>query len=185
VRYRDSWFEYKAWIGATCTDTPTENLVFHGIDGITELDAVPLMDESGDVAVWPKSTVTVPRWLAAHLRGVFEYSSTHDAFNASMYQAAQDAVSVGSISQEQQVPMWQHIVTGGIVDTVLGGTWEFMPGVQHPRNLTGCAFLASYEFTAAMNYDLCVPGTLRSIRHICPVSCLCTRLASECPYGCL
>ena len=166
-------------------DTPTESLIFHGIDGITELDSVPFVDESGDVAVWPYSTVTVPRLLAGYLRSIYQLTSAHSSYNVSVYLATQDSVDVGWISQEQRVPLWQHIISGGMVEGLLGGTWELMPGVPHPRNLTGCAFLASYEFAILMNTVMCIPGEQRSIRNICPVSCHCTRLATDCPFACV
>jgi len=184
ARYREAVSEFNAMSGEACVDTPAESLIFHGIDGITELDSVPLVDESGDIIAWPYSTVTVPRWLAGYLRSIQQRNEAHSSYNASMYLATQESVNVGWISQEHQVPLWQHIISGGMVETVLGGTWEFMPGVPHPRNLTGCAFLASYEFGGMMNTILCVPEEQRSIRNMCPVSCHCTRLASECPYAC-
>jgi len=70
------------------------------------------------------------------------------------------------------------------VDTIVSGTWELTPGSAHPRNLTGCAYLASYELTTLLERDLCEVVDIRSIRNICPETCGCGSMA-ECPVACL
>lgn len=77
-----------------------------------------------------------------------------------------------------------HVVSGDMKATMLSGTWEIMPGMPHPRGLTGCDYLSSYEVTLILGYSLCDATYFRSIRHSCPVACECRRGMDDCPITC-
>merc|ERR1740121_1995904 len=61
-----------------------------------------------------------------------------------------------------------------MAQSLLDGNWDLMPGVPHPRNLTGCDYLTSFEVKALLNTDLCSADEYSSIRFMCPVSCGCS-----------
>ncbi|CAK0838051.1 unnamed protein product [Prorocentrum cordatum] len=49
-----------------------------------------------------------------------------------------------------------------------------MRDVPHPRCLTGCDYLASYEVRLLLNADLCSASEFSSIQFMCQVSCGCS-----------
>lgn len=78
-----------------------------------------------------------------------------------------------------------HVLTGGLFDEMAAGNWSLFPGTPHPRNLTGCDYLASWEIAAVINVNLCDDeGTLVSIRTWCPVACGCVEAKGACPSAC-
>merc|ERR1712083_435659 len=74
---------------------------------------------------------------------------------------------------------------GGLSASLVDGSWTLgHRTMSHPRGLTGCEYLASYELSAIMGFDLCNPKVVTSIRAICPVSCGCRKGMAECPAAC-
>merc|ERR1711879_173145 len=74
---------------------------------------------------------------------------------------------------------------GGLSASLVNGSWTLgHRTMSHPRGLTGCEYLASYELSAIMGFDLCNPKVVTSIRTICPVSCGCRTGMAECPAAC-
>lgn len=69
-------------------------------------------------------------------------------------------------------------------DAILAGKWDLAEGIPHPRHLTGCKFLTSWEFQSLLGLDLCDPGQFNSLRMRCPVSCRCFAGRSGCPVSC-
>jgi len=49
----------------------------------------------------------------------------------------------------------------------------FAENISHPRNLTGCQFMASWELKAILGVDLCSADGHASLRTTCPVCCGC------------
>merc|ERR1711879_1133133 len=94
-------------------------------------------------------------------------------------------ISMGVVSNDTFGQSFVSFITepGALLSVMLGGAWEFMPGVPHPRNLTGCDYLASSELKFILGMDLCSPEYYRSIRDICPISCGCGTMP-ECPFAC-
>ncbi|CAK0803849.1 unnamed protein product [Prorocentrum cordatum] len=72
-------------------------------------------------------------------------------------------------------------------DSLLDGNWTLTdPTIPHPRGLTGCRYLASWDpLSALVGFDLCKPsGGFGSIRGVCPVSCGCAKGMDDCPAAC-
>ncbi|CAK0878954.1 unnamed protein product [Prorocentrum cordatum] len=80
-----------------------------------------------------------------------------------------------------------HVSTGALGRALVSGIWELSPGLAHPRGLTGCAFLASYEVTSLLNLDLCSDGVHAPLRWFCPEACGCdpSYSMSQCPVACI
>merc|ERR1711879_1108293 len=73
-------------------------------------------------------------------------------------------------------PSFPHAITHG--------QWEMFPGYAHPRGLTGCAFMTSWELVSLFEFDPCDESTyFRSIRAYCPESCACRSSMAFCPVG--
>jgi len=100
--------------------------------------------------------------------------------------AYEGAPGQSALSQSQKDALVNHVLTGRIFDDILAGVWSLFPGTPHPRNLTGCAYLASVEVFLAINTNLCEEGTIASIRPWCPVACGCDGALDPagCPSAC-
>lgn len=77
-----------------------------------------------------------------------------------------------------------HVVGGAFFQELYAGSWTIFPGIPHPRSLTGCEYLASFEITFLINVDLCAGGKIASIRPWCPRACGCSQGMRECPGTC-
>jgi len=84
--------------------------------------------------------------------------------------------------------------TASIVTSFIAGDgfWNALKDFQfilpnpHPRNLTGCAFLASYEVVYLLGVDVCsTTGSFTSLIGNCPLSCGCMdHPDGDCPPSC-
>lgn len=140
------------------------------------------MDHAGFVS-YDFNTVYIPRWLHGYINGLIALSSLDSSFSESVRRVATTFEQLGHIQLGTSGRLWQHVVSRGIADTIVSGSWEIMPGSPHPRNLSGCPYLASFELQKLLRRDLCNPTDIRSIRHICPVTCGCGSM-EDCPYVC-
>eukprot|EP00930_Biecheleria_cincta_P020072 TRINITY_DN15169_c0_g1_i7.p1 TRINITY_DN15169_c0_g1~~TRINITY_DN15169_c0_g1_i7.p1 ORF type:complete len:925 (+),score=119.71 TRINITY_DN15169_c0_g1_i7:61-2835(+) len=76
------------------------------------------------------------------------------------------------------------LVDGTLINELQAGNWNIVGGSAHPRGLTDCAFLTSFEIVFVWNIDVC-DTKYNSLRSICPVSCGCQTLPSvQCPPTC-
>jgi hypothetical protein len=92
---------------------------------------------------------------------------------------------VPTLTPSQKESLVSHVLTGRIFDDIAAGIWNLFPGTPHPRNLTGCAYLASTEVVMAINTNLCEEdGAIASIRPWCPVACGCEGAQPGCPLAC-
>lgn len=140
---------------------------------------------------WDPDCTDMPRdklaWLR-YVQGLFQYLYSRPGFEDGVRNVLQEDVpGINASEQEQEVIV--HTITLGWFFRMLAtsNNWEIAPGVPHPRGLTGCDFLASYEITALLNIDLCNPSVGTSIKFFCPSACQCTEasLLSECPAACV
>jgi len=146
-------FQSQTGIGANCTDVPQEALTHPEVD------------------------FELSRWFSGYLTGLHSMLKQDTRF-------VEDLWSRTHLMNEGTGAMqWNYIVSGDFLDALLNGDWHLSPGVPHPRNLEGCAFLASYEFTLLIGLDLCWTTEVRNIRNICPVSCRCGTMEG-CPVRC-
>lgn len=99
-------------------------------------------------------------------------------FNAMRFKppGAEDAPWLAGFVEDFKNGTWR--------DGILAGKWELAPGIPHPKHLTGCKFLTSWEFQSLLGLDLCDPGNFNSLRMRCPVSCRCWAGRPGCPVSC-
>lgn len=75
---------------------------------------------------------------------------------------------------------------GSTAHNITEGEWLIAKGIPHPRGLTGCLFLSSWEVQAVWQMDLCALKEALPIHSICPESCKCKDVDhSECPRTCM
>lgn len=165
-------------IGSRCMDVPVGYLTNPDVRWRTFRS----VNEDGPIP-YDSNSIYIPRWLHGYITGLHALLMYDSSFSESVWKQAHDFELWGLIEPGTADALWEHIISGGIVDTIVSGTWELMPGSPHPRNLTGCAYLASYELTVLLGRDLCEVGHIRSIRNVCPVTCGCGSMA-ECPAAC-
>jgi hypothetical protein len=119
-----------------------------------------------------------------YVNGLFEYLEHRAGFEELLDKNIQeDALN---ISVDSRALLKESILNGDMKRSLLDQSWDFMPGVEHPRNLTGCGFLTSWEFNLLLSIDLCSPDSFASIQRLCPVSCGCGPGSprSQCPTEC-
>mmetsp|Transcript_121181 Transcript_121181/g.388142 ORF Transcript_121181/g.388142 Transcript_121181/m.388142 type:complete len:565 (+) Transcript_121181:198-1892(+) len=96
------------------------------------------------------------------------------------------SIPVTNLLKREMRNVTNFLLSRKFIDSMVSERWELYAGVPHPRNLTGCDFVTSWEFAAIFQLDLCETGAgYRSIRTYCPEACRCTPDAPECPVaGC-
>lgn len=124
--------------------------------------------------------------MGLYLEGLVEYLQSDPRFAAHIRAVTKYFVGTGdlNITAEEGEYLLYHALT---VDENWSETlnrWLILPEKPHPRNLTGCDYLTSWEVTAITSINLCMIDTHRSIRWVCPTSCGCYRGMEECPLTC-
>merc|ERR1712032_824334 len=103
------------------------------------------------------------RWFNTWLTGLFEYlMSDIESFGALVYANAKFAGESALIGMDQVEPLSRHILTGAMRDTILNGTWAYMPGLN-PNGNTGCAFLTDIFTKWFLGVDPCDGSKFRSL----------------------
>merc|ERR1712083_890839 len=80
-----------------------------------------------------------------------------------------------------------EFLNGTVAQSFAQGEWRLSPSLPHPRGLTGCDFMTSWEIKAILGFSLCDVGSYRSLRYVCPTSCGCEEKRNsgiECPAMC-
>lgn len=119
----------------------------------------------------------IPFWWLLYVRGLFENLQSQTSFKKRVENAIKNEFNLLQVEADMQDDLVAYVTSGNIRKSFLNGKWELMPGLPHPRNLTGCEYLASMEVKALLNIDLCATGDYRSIRYLCPETCGCTNKA--------
>jgi hypothetical protein len=112
--------------------------------------------------------------LMAFIRGVFEVLLATPGFEDAVTQIVQHPSNLIAVPRENKTALIEWVVSGQMPQSILSGDWEFLPGLPHPRGLTGCEYLTSFEVTALLNLDLCSTETYSSLKSLCPISCGCS-----------
>jgi len=130
----------------------------------------------------PKAIVFV-----LYVRGLFEYSMRVPGFREGVANVVETDYAGIAPDEATQIELIEQIATGEMARSLAGGSWDLVPGLPHPRGLTGCDFLASYEVTSLLNLDLCADGVHQHIKFLCPVACGCdeSKGLDECPATCV
>jgi hypothetical protein len=162
-----------------CTDLGPDKFVstpddvdFHGF--FTKSSAECLVDKTiaADCSALPPEAF----WWLTFAAGLFEHLTADVAFPdivTDMVNGMQSKKQI-DLSWSMMTELVQWVSNGSMAQSFLDGSWSLMPGVPHPRNLTGCAYLTSFEVRSLLNTDLCSAEEYSSIRFMCPVSCGCT-----------
>jgi len=126
------------------------------------------------------------RWYAMYVRGIYPYIVSRWGSEVRLQTQAYVLYDLGTLQVDDLWGyLWRYWNTDGVSVSLLDGNWMLTDSqAPHPRGLTGCRFLASYELASLLGFDLCNPNGLTSIRWVCPVSCGCTTGMDGCPAAC-
>jgi len=125
------------------------------------------------------------QWYAIYVRGILPYMYSVWGVATRLETMATQMYDNGLLQVDSVPAYLGRFWGGGVSESLLDGRWTLTDAqAPHPRNLTGCRFLASYELQALLGFDLCNPSTLTSIRRMCPVSCGCIAGMDGCPAAC-
>eukprot|EP00931_Biecheleriopsis_adriatica_P116129 TRINITY_DN9181_c0_g1_i10.p1 TRINITY_DN9181_c0_g1~~TRINITY_DN9181_c0_g1_i10.p1 ORF type:complete len:936 (-),score=99.75 TRINITY_DN9181_c0_g1_i10:74-2503(-) len=166
--YQEWWAQW--WTAIECKDIPSEALGF-GVSDISKRTLVGNQMQiylTGVSEIMSKNTV-----LPILLEDVLRVEGT-------------DFLGENIEDPSRRKDLINSLQDGRVVNKILNGYWEIMDGVRHPRGLTGCAFLASFEVKNIWRINMCKPGPYASLRPICPQTCECETeyLREECPLTC-
>jgi len=127
------------------------------------------------------------RSCSTYVRGLFEYLTSLSGFNDSVTEVVEKDYAGVNPDEGMMADLIEHVATGAMGRALVSGIWELMPGLAHPRGLSGCDFLASYEVTSLLNLDACADGDHTSLRFFCPKACGCDSSfgMDECPVACV
>merc|ERR1719245_2390886 len=123
-------------------------------------------------------------WLL-YLQGLVEYQSVRPGLKGHVKRFINSGVL--GVNETHSNDIYEHAMSPNFAIALVNASWELMPGLPHPRGLTGCEFLASYEMKGLLNIDLCNLDEYTSIRFFCPKACRCAgaHSMSECPAACV
>jgi hypothetical protein len=125
------------------------------------------------------------RWYATYVRGILPQMYSVWGGGTRLESMANTLYNTGLLQVDSVDAYLGRFWAGGVAVSLVDGRWTLTDSqAPHPRNLTGCRFLASYELQALLGFDLCNPTGLTSIRRVCPVSCGCIPGMAECPAAC-
>jgi hypothetical protein len=111
-------------------------------------------------------------WWLTFTAGLFEHLAANIAFRDIVEHTV--PLEFPDLPSGMRRELVEWISTGSLARSFLDGSWELMPGLRHPRGLTGCDYLTSFEVRKLLNTDLCSAEEYSSIRFMCPVSCGCS-----------
>ncbi|CAK0868153.1 unnamed protein product [Prorocentrum cordatum] len=152
-----------------CADVEPDAIIFGG-DGSMKSSKECLVN--GTVAAECGGLPPDAFWWLSFAAGLFEHLTTDVAFPDIVEASVQLVFPDLKDSKRRELARW--ISNGSLIESFLDGHWELMRDVPHPRNLTGCDYLASYEVRVLLNADLCSASEFSSIQFMCPVSCGCS-----------
>ena len=113
-------------IGSQCADVPVEHLTNPSVD----FDHLPSVDEAGAVS-YDFNSMYIPRRLHGYANGLLALSLLDQTFTEYVWHQAQRFEVLGHTEPGSSASLWQHVVSCGIVDTIVGGTWA-CPGRRTP-----------------------------------------------------
>merc|ERR1712062_526521 len=111
-------------------------------------------------------------------------SNNQDSWNRYARDVATIIGGNDSMDEREQADLADYIATGAFHRELSQGLWHVMYNETHPRGLIGCEYLTSWEVQLRLGLNLCNPGTFRTLRSVCPVSCGCGA-GIECPSSCV
>jgi hypothetical protein len=157
----------------------------------------PLAPQCDDVpvSVWESVRPVENHPAKLYFKGLFDYVTFGDSapfanyiFMIASFMTTDAGDALGLNANGVTVTQYvQGVMNGTVKDEFQLFNWNIYPGVPHPRGLTGCEFLTSFEMSALMGLSLCDVGHFRSLRFVCPTSCGCDRKnnsGQECPASC-
>jgi len=132
-----------------------------------------LIDKALSDTVWRK-----------YVYGLKSYMHSLDQFSSGVLANIENNYEILGIAHGDITNVHEHIIGSGFWDDMARHNFSIGRGVSHPRNLTGCEFLASYELIYILNINLCEPGKGTPLKVVCPESCGCKFNPSDCPRSC-
>merc|ERR1712151_521414 len=143
--------------------------------------------EDLEVSIWEQKLPTYVHYID----GIFEYLDHGDFYIYSRYLdetlnhfGSYLGLPAYGVSNEAYI---EGTFNDTVKDEMAEFVWKLGFGIPHPRGLTGCAFMTSWELTVIFGFSLCDVGHHRSLRGVCPISCGClfsNNSGVECPAAC-
>jgi len=95
------------------------------------------------------------RWYATYVRGILPYMYGVWGGSTRLKTMATTLYNEGLLQVDSVEAYLERFWYGGVSSSLLDGSWTLTDSqAPHPRNLTGCRFLASYELQALLGFDL-------------------------------
>jgi len=121
----------------------------------------------------------------AFVDGMREYFFSIDDTPNRILDELSDNNDTFNISQREALIVYQFIVGNGFWDSLAKKNFLLADGIPHPRNLTGCPFLASSEVQTLLQIHFCATdSTFSTLRVVCPISCSCPYNPEGCTSVC-
>jgi len=122
---------------------------------------------------------------ARYIDGMKAYVLSAEVFSDRLLADLSRNYALLGIKQEQILDVHRFFVGDGFWNAITLYNFSISDTAKHPRNLTGCDFIVSYEIQYILNLNLCDGEAFTSLRAICPVACDCSAGSKAgCPSGC-
>jgi len=115
--------------------------------------------------------------------GLFEYLWNRPNFLMALQNTVADNWEIMGIPDGKQQAVADYFAEA-IIGDISEGRWMFAPDLPHPRNLTWCKYLTSWEVVMLFGLNVCNSGDYATLRSFCPVSCHCRANEEDCPSIC-
>jgi len=120
-----------------------------------------------------------------YVAGIEAYISSLEGFSSRLLAALNRHYSWLGISEAQISDVYNFVVGNGFWDALKSSEFLIAEGISHPRNLSGCNFLVSYEIQYLLNLNFCDGHTFTTLRVVCPLACECNSVMGVgCPSSC-
>jgi len=129
--------------------------------------------------VLPEADVWSP-----YVYGLWQYMTEFLQEKTYIHTTLQENYALFGIQESDVETVYSYFTGSGFWDGLAGFTYLFAEGIPHPRNLTGCSFMASVELKLLLGVDLCAADTHASLLGTCPLSCGCLIDSTGCPAAC-
>jgi len=158
-------------------------------DALAELEQemVHLLEEHGPAC---EDVLAADPEIDEWLQGMLVTNTMHAPYINYLQGFSRRFFEVLKLPQEFHGVFMEHVLNGSMRSSVFPKDptqwWHLYAGYRHPRNLTGCEFMRSFEMQLLWNLDVC---DVEVSKYVCAETCGCHQAISnadlyECPYSC-
>jgi len=113
-------------------------------------------------------------FYTVYVRGMIEHLFQKAEYRLNVARVVRTGFShMLHIADSQVEAFVEWMLDGNLTFSLTDGNWNLMPGVPHPRRLKGCEYLASFELTYLLGFDICDESKYGSLKMFCPETCGC------------